>query len=78
MIDTYFDRVDAAQGYRPAPCRPASEDPRYWNGQLYATMIDRNAAVARERLAGYLNYAARHHLWEIRLGIRLGSDLSIF
>lgn len=79
MIDTYFDRADAALGYpRRHQSKPVWEDPRYYNGQLYATMIDRNVAEARDRLAGALDRAVRHHLWEIRLGVRLGSDKSIF
>jgi len=48
MIDTYFDRVDAANGYKSTASRPIWEDPRYYDGQLYATMIDKNVAMAKE------------------------------
>lgn len=54
MIDTYFDRADAATGYRPKTCAPSYEDPRNFGGQIYNTMIDRNVAEARYELARFI------------------------
>lgn len=78
MIDTYFDRVDAAQGYRPQASNLVHEDPRHYRGQLYATVIDRNVAEARDRLAGALDRDWVHHRGESRAGIKLGDHRSLF
>lgn len=78
MIDTYFDRVDAATGYKPTPSRPINEDPRHYNGSLYATVIDRNVAEARDRLTGVIDRAVHQHSRELRLGIKLGHLGSLF
>ena len=78
MLDTYFDRVDAASGYEPTPSRPISEDPRYWGGKLYATVIDRQVAEARAILRWTIGMTANNHRHEIRHGVRLGSQHSIF
>lgn len=53
MIDTYFDRVDAANGWksqRDNKLQELYEDPRYYNGSLYSTMIDRNVAAAKDQV----------------------------
>lgn len=78
MIDTYFDRVDAAQGYKFTPSQPISEDPRYWGGQLYATVIDRQVAEARATLRWVITNAARWHKAEMAHGIRLGDSHSFY
>jgi len=65
MIDTYFDRVDAATGYKSTPSRPVQEDPRYYNGQLYATMINRNVAEAKDRLERFIDSRVAHHRFEM-------------
>lgn len=55
MIDTYADRADAATGYEPTPRQAADrDDPRYWNGGLYDTVISRMAAEARYELARFI------------------------
>lgn len=58
MIDTYADRADAASGsWRAARNHAVQQlyaDPRYFNGQLYSTVIDRMAAEARYRLAVFV------------------------
>ena len=58
MIDTYFDRADAATGYRPTPVvyPDMSDDPRYFNYQLYNTMIARNVAEAKYNLQMVIGY----------------------
>lgn len=79
MIDTYMDRSDAATGYRPPPAKPVDrEDPRYWAGQLYATVTDCNVARARAVLRWELSQNALEHRHETRLGIRMGSEHSVF
>lgn len=55
MIDTYFDRADAAQGFTPTRSAPVHDDPRYFMGQLYVSTIARNAAEARFNLAAFVN-----------------------
>ena len=78
MIDTYFDRADAAQRYRPNPPQPVHEDPRYWGGQLYATVIARKVAEARAMVRWTVAVAARDHEREMYCGIPVGSTLSEF
>ena len=81
MIDTYRTAEDLANwrnSQREAARRRIAADPRFYDGQLYATMIDRNVAEARDRLRGAIDYVERHHRWEIRLGVRLGSNRSVF
>lgn len=77
MIDTYFDRCDAASD-RNQTQPPIHEDPRYWGGQLYATVIDRMAAKARAVMRWEILANANNHLHEIRHGIACGSKDSIF
>jgi hypothetical protein len=66
MIDTYFDRVDAAQGFTPTRCAPVHDDPRYYGGQLYASTIARNAAQARDNLAAFINARVIRHKAEMK------------
>lgn len=58
MIDTYMDRCDAAAGTwrtdRDQAVQSLYDDPRYFNGSLYNTMIDRNVAEARYELARFI------------------------
>jgi len=78
MIDTYFDRVDAAQGFTPTRCAPVHDDPRYFMGQLYASMIDRNVAEARFNLRIFINANWWNHRCELKKGIKLGHRMSMF
>jgi hypothetical protein len=80
MIDSYFDRCDAATGYRPTPStsKPIHEDPRYWGGQLYATVADRTVAKARAMVRYTIAAAIRYHQREMYCGIPVGSELSEF
>jgi len=68
MIDTYFDRADAAAGYRPTASRFACEDDRKFNGNLYATVIDRMVAEAKFELQGQLAFSVAHHKRQIMNG----------
>jgi hypothetical protein len=78
MIDTYFDRADAATGYRPTPSAPIHEDPRYWAGRLYATVLDRHMAKAKHSLACQISSIHSRHSFEIRNGFKLGDFGSQF
>ena len=57
MMDTYFDRADAVTGClsNTATCLD-SEDPRYFNGCLYDTTINRNVAKAKYKLQMVIGY----------------------
>ncbi len=78
MIDTYFDRVDAAFGYKPTRSRPISEDRRHFRGALYETYIDRLVAEARYNLDIAVARAANNHRHEIHHEIALGSTGSCY
>jgi len=77
-MDTYFDRADAATGYRAQHTQPIHEDPRYWGGQLYATVADRAVAKARAMVRFTIAAAIRDHQREMYCGIPVGSELSAF
>jgi len=66
MINTYFDRVDASQGFTPTRSAPVHEDPRYFMGQLYASMIDRNVAEAKLNLRIFINARVFKHKVEMK------------
>lgn len=72
MIATYFDRCDAASGFRSTARFIDQNDPRYFNHQLYATMLDRNVAEARFNLAHVIARSHTYHLFELRVGTRMG------
>lgn len=74
MIDTYFDRADAATRF----FSPVHEDPRYWRGVVHKTVIDRNVAKAKEMLQAHINSLTARHLQEIGAGILLGGQGSIY
>lgn len=69
MIDTYFDRADAASGYKPTPAKQLDrDDPRYWNGSMYASAIDCAVAMAEYRLRIDIAYIYHRHARAIRSG----------
>lgn len=76
MIDTYFDRADAAMRYHPTPSRPVFDDPRYFRGRLYSTIIDKMEAEARSNLADFISIHHSFHHYEVRHGIKLGDPNS--
>ena len=78
MIDTYMDRCDAATGYKPKRCAPIWDEPLYWNGQIYCTVIDKLTAQAMARVRMATHFAAVWHHDEIAHGISMGSPLSSF
>jgi hypothetical protein len=58
MIDTYFDRADAATNWkrtRDHKLQEIYDDRRYFQGNLYSTMIDRNVAEAKFNLCAFIN-----------------------
>jgi hypothetical protein len=73
MIDTYFDRCDAASGYKPTRSAPHQEDPRYYAFNLYNTMIDRNVAEAKFKLRYVIENMAHFHKQEMARGIKVGA-----
>ena len=78
MIDTYMDRVDAAQGYKPAASYVSQNDPRHFAGQIYIDQTHRLVAEARHNLATMIEALAWHHRYEIDHGIPVGTEHSIF
>jgi hypothetical protein len=62
MIDTYFDQVDARSRYKPKRSAPAHEDPLYYNGGIYATMLDRQCAVALDSVRLAVAFQVGHHI----------------
>lgn len=76
MIDSYFDRADAAQ----AAWRAAAEweSGLFWRGKIYATKIDREVAKSSELVAGHVEFLTQAHNEEIRRGIKLNGATSMF
>lgn len=69
MIDTYFDRADRITGYRATPPKPVDrDDPCYWNGALYDSVINRMVAEAKFEMQGRLAFVVAHHKRQIRDG----------
>ena len=72
MIDTYMDRADAAAGYRPTPPKPVDrDDPCYWNGALYDSVINRMVAEAKQTLRADLETECIIHRAMIRFGFKI-------
>jgi hypothetical protein len=62
MTDTYMDRADAATGYKPThQAAPDYDDPRYFRGSLYATIIDRMVAEAKYNLRVHIALSYLNH-----------------
>lgn len=78
MIDTYFDRCDGAMGFIPTRHLIDMCDPRYYAGQLYATVLARMVAEARDTVLYAAAWSALEHKEEMRYGIPLGSKRSVF
>jgi hypothetical protein len=76
MIDSYFDRADAAQASWQAAAEWDSN--LFWRGKIYATKIDRAVAKALEMVAGDVEFLTQAHKAEIRRGIKLDRDASMF
>jgi hypothetical protein len=68
MMDSYFDRCDAASGYQATTRYLDHNDARYFGGQLYATVIDRMVAEAKFELQGQLAFSVAHHKRQVRDG----------
>lgn len=78
MIDTYFDRADAAAGIAPTYRLHPDTDRRLYAGQLYATVLARMVAEARDNVRYTVAWAALEHKEEMRYGIPVGTKHSIF
>ena len=78
MIDTYFDRVSWPTWMDRKSQSKHWEDPRYFNHQLYMTMIDRNVAEAKANVHGVIQNRAALHRVEISNHIKLGDADSVF
>jgi hypothetical protein len=78
MIDTYFDRASWPTWMQLKPQPNHWKDPRYFNHQLYSTMIDRNVAEAKANVLHLINNRVSWHRVEIGNGITLGNPESVF
>ncbi len=78
MIDTYFDRASWPTWMTLKPQSHHWEDPRYFNHQLYMTMIDRNVAEAKANVRGLIDNRVSWHRVEIGNGIKLSDPESVF
>ena len=69
MIDTYFDRADRTTGYRATSSQPVDrDDPCYWNGALYDSVINRMVAEAKQTLRTEIAQLHGYHATMIRVG----------
>lgn len=78
MIDTYFDRADAATGFKTATSHIALDDQRLYHGLYFATVIDRNVFAARDQLAQAVDADYVEHRLEMHYGIQAGTRRSAF
>jgi hypothetical protein len=78
MIDTYFDRASWPTWMTFKPQFHHWDDPRYFNHQLYMTMIDRNVAEAKVNVNAVIQNRAAWHRVEISNHIKLGDADSVF
>jgi hypothetical protein len=78
MIDTYFDRADAAAGITPTYRPAALDDPRIYAGQLYASVLDRMVAEAKAKVLYAVAWVVWEHKTEMHCGIPVGSKHSLF
>ncbi len=80
MIDCYRDPHDWQRwkGQRDNAVQQQYEDPCYFNGSLYATLLDRNVAMAKFQLMCALERDIRYHLFEISQGVQVGTRDSVF
>jgi hypothetical protein len=78
MIDTYFDRTSWPAWMNLKPSTKHWEDPRYFDHQLYSTMIERNMAEAKANVRKIINNRVSWHRVEIGNHIKLGDPESVF
>jgi hypothetical protein len=78
MIDTYFDRASWPTWMTLKPQPKHWEDPRYFQHQLYMTMIDRNVAEAKANVRSMIDNRVSWHRVEIGNHIKLGDEDSVF
>lgn len=78
MIDSYFDRCDAAARYLHITTCIDTTDPRYYRGQIYASTIACNTAKAKDRVEETIYIEHLTHVFEMDLGIRVGDQDSQF
>jgi len=78
MIDTYFDRADWPVWMNLKPSTKHWEDPRYFEHQLYSTMIERNVAEAKDNVRQLINNRVSWHRVEIGNQIKLSDPESVF
>lgn len=78
MIDTYFDRADAAARFMATYQPIDRDDPRLYAGQLYASVLSRMVAEARDNVFYAVAMATLEHKEEMRHGIPVGTKHSMF
>jgi hypothetical protein len=77
MIDTYMDKASWPTWMSPSPAVDR-DDPRYWNGALYNTVIDRMVAEAKQTLRIENDQFHRYHATMVRVGfIRARAALGV-
>jgi len=69
MIDTYMDKASWPTWMTPSPAVDR-DDPRYWNGALYNTVIDRMVAEAKQTLLTEIALNHCYHAREVWHGFR--------
>jgi hypothetical protein len=60
MLDTYMDKTSWPTWMTPSPAVDR-DDPRYWNGALYNTVIDRMVAEAKYNLRVHIALSYLNH-----------------
>jgi hypothetical protein len=78
MIETYFDRADAAAGITPTYRFIDLDDPLRYRGLHFASVLDRNIFAAKDRMEQALNAEHAQHIAEMHYGIPAGTKHSIF
>lgn len=69
MIETYMDWADSITRYEPKTKSFNNyDDPRYYNGFLYSTVIDRMVAEAKDRVQEKIEGAHLRHRRAIASG----------
>jgi hypothetical protein len=78
MLDSYFDKKDWPVWMTTKSVAASFDDPRYYNGALYNTVLDRNVAQAKDNVRRSISNAHAWHRIEIARGLQAGQPESVF
>jgi hypothetical protein len=78
MLDTYFDKKDWPVWMSSKSSAPAFDDPRYYNGSLYTSVISRDVAQAKDAIKRHIDTICAWHKVEIESGLSVGHPDSVF